>query len=90
MLGTFASFLVRIIFIYIILISRFANSISPENERLFSEKPLKSNKPSPEQLSRVYDVLADTLPKLFIQVMDYSIYDTNIIFEDHIRNIRTV
>lgn len=48
-----------------------------------------SNQPSEEQLQRVYDVLANTLPKLFIQPMDYSVYNPNLIFENNIRGVRT-
>lgn len=48
-----------------------------------------SNQPSEEQLHRVYDVLANTLPKLFIQPLDYSIYNPNLIFENNIRGMRT-
>lgn len=45
--------------------------------------------PSDEQLQKVYDVLANTLPKLFIQPLDYSIYSPNLIFENNIRGMRT-
>ncbi|CAG9859188.1 unnamed protein product [Phyllotreta striolata] len=48
-----------------------------------------SNKPNPEQLAKVYETLASTLPTLFIKPLDYKIYHPNIVFEDHIRNIRT-
>lgn len=48
-----------------------------------------SNQSSEEQLQRVYDVLANTLPKLFIQPMDYSVYNPNLIFENNIRGVRT-
>lgn len=40
-------------------------------------------------LHKVYDVLSDTLPKLFIQPMDYSIYSPSLIFENNIRGKRT-
>ncbi|XP_028132855.2 uncharacterized protein C6orf136 homolog isoform X1 [Diabrotica virgifera virgifera] len=50
----------------------------------------KSNKPSLEKLTHVYDVLAETLPKIFIHSLDYKIYHKDIVFEDNIRNIRTV
>ncbi|XP_053678426.1 uncharacterized protein C6orf136 homolog [Anopheles nili] len=49
----------------------------------------KENQPSEEQLHRVYNVLSQTLPKLFIQPLDYSIYNPNLIFENNIRGIRT-
>lgn len=45
--------------------------------------------PSEEQLQKVFDVLGNTLPKLFIQPLDYSIYNPNLIFENNIRGIRT-
>ncbi|XP_030758305.1 uncharacterized protein C6orf136 homolog [Sitophilus oryzae] len=46
-------------------------------------------RPAPEKLEKVYQVLAKNLPNLFVETLDYNIYDKNIIFEDHIRNIRT-
>lgn len=62
-----------------------------ENKNFFSENDGNlSNRPSPEKLGHVYNILADNLPKLFIQPFDYTIYHNNIIFEDHIRNVRTV
>lgn len=48
-----------------------------------------SGGPSEEHLQKVYDVLANTLPKLFIQPLDYSIYNPNLIFENNIRGMRT-
>lgn len=61
------------------------------DKNLFSENAESlSNKPSPEKLDHIYKVLADNLPKLFIKHFDYSIYHQNIVFEDHLRNIRTV
>uniref|UniRef100_A0A182W513 Uncharacterized protein n=1 Tax=Anopheles minimus TaxID=112268 RepID=A0A182W513_9DIPT len=50
----------------------------------------KENQPSEEQLHRVYHVLSQTLPKLFVQPLDYSIYSPNLIFENNIRGTRTV
>uniref|UniRef100_A0A182SB40 Uncharacterized protein n=1 Tax=Anopheles maculatus TaxID=74869 RepID=A0A182SB40_9DIPT len=49
----------------------------------------KENQPSEEQLHRVYHVLSQTLPKLFVQPLDYSIYSPNLIFENNIRGTRT-
>lgn len=61
------------------------------DKRLFSDNDESlSNKPSPEKLGNVYKTLADNLPKFFTQSLDYSIYHENIIFEDHLRKIRTV
>ncbi|KAF4532551.1 hypothetical protein B566_EDAN010843 [Ephemera danica] len=55
-----------------------------------SPEPSSPGRPSPEQLHHVYEVLKDTLPKLFIQPLDYKIYNVNLIFENNIRGIRTV
>ncbi|KAF5302492.1 hypothetical protein FQR65_LT08582 [Abscondita terminalis] len=55
-----------------------------------SNKDSESNKPSPEQLQKVYDVLADNLPKIFIQSLDYKIYNPNIVFENNIIGKRSV
>lgn len=62
-----------------------------DDKSLFSETDQNSSgKPSPEKIEHVYKTLSDNLPKLFIQPLDYSIYHGNLIFEDHIRNVRTV
>lgn len=59
--------------------------------RLYSDnEEITPNKPSPEKLTHVYNTLAADLPKLFVQPLNYKIYHENIIFEDHLRNIRTV
>ncbi|XP_071438623.1 uncharacterized protein, partial [Hetaerina americana] len=47
-------------------------------------------KPSNEHLQRVFSVLSDTLPKLFLQPMDYTIYSQDIVFENNLRGTRTV
>uniref|UniRef100_A0A2M4BV09 Uncharacterized protein n=1 Tax=Anopheles marajoara TaxID=58244 RepID=A0A2M4BV09_9DIPT len=52
--------------------------------------PHASQPPTEEQLHRVYQVLSQTLPKLFVQPLDYSIYSPNLIFENNIRATRTV
>uniref|UniRef100_A0A1B6KL10 Uncharacterized protein n=1 Tax=Graphocephala atropunctata TaxID=36148 RepID=A0A1B6KL10_9HEMI len=49
-----------------------------------------SGKPTAEHLHVVHEVLSKTLPKLFIQPLDYSIYHPNLIFENNIRGTRTV
>ncbi|CAH1964863.1 unnamed protein product [Acanthoscelides obtectus] len=75
-------------------LKRFSKPVpeANDNERLFAEQDDNSNpnKPSPDKLLHVYNVLGDNLPKLFIQPLDYTIYHADIIFEDNIRNIRTV
>lgn len=65
---------------------RFQASPSNQNE---STPSSSGNQPSEEHLHRVFDVLANTLPKLFIQPLDYSIYNPNLIFENNIRGMRT-
>ncbi|XP_023017427.2 uncharacterized protein C6orf136 homolog [Leptinotarsa decemlineata] len=71
---------------------RYSNVPESRNsETLFTENQKEpSSGPSPEKLEHVYNILGETLPKLFVQSLDYSIYHPNIIFEDHIRNIKTV
>lgn len=76
-----------------IFIFRVARTTLDKNDdkQLFSEnEDTSSNKSSPEKLSHVYNTLADNLPKIFFQPLDFKIYHQNIIFEDHIRNIKTV
>ncbi|XP_044730180.1 uncharacterized protein LOC123293426 [Chrysoperla carnea] len=55
-----------------------------------SNDSISSNKPSAEQLLKVKNVLSESLPNLFIQPMNYSIYHPNLVFENNIRGIRTV
>jgi len=43
-----------------------------------------------EQLTKVYDTLRSTLPNLFVKPLDYSIFSPNLIFENNIKNTRTV
>nr|CAG4644954.1 EOG090X09QP [Leptodora kindtii] len=45
--------------------------------------------PTPEQLQRVSNVLAETLPRIFIQPMDYTVYSNDVVFENRIRGTRT-
>lgn len=46
--------------------------------------------PSAEHLLRIYNVLLETLPKLFVMPLDYSIYNPNLVFENNIRGTKTV
>ncbi|XP_055539916.1 uncharacterized protein C6orf136 homolog [Wyeomyia smithii] len=59
------------------------------NDQKESNPQTDGNGPSEAQLQRVFDTLANTLPKLFIQPLDYSIYNPNLIFENNIRGMRT-
>lgn len=76
------------------LVSKNTDRCNKENPNIDiksdSSIPENSGKPSEGQLHKVYTVLSDTLPKLFIQPMDYSIYHPNVIFENNIRGIKTV
>ncbi|KAH8398221.1 hypothetical protein KR222_003227 [Zaprionus bogoriensis] len=53
---------------------------------------VKSNehKKGPEDLERAFDVLKSTLPKLFVEPLDYSIYSPNLIFQNNITGKHTV
>ncbi|XP_055911776.1 uncharacterized protein C6orf136 homolog [Eupeodes corollae] len=64
-----------------------------ERSKLVKNSPEPTNdpnKPTLEQLDHVFNVLRETLPKLFIQPMDYSIYSPNLIFENNIKGKHTV
>lgn len=52
--------------------------------------PSPNEKPPPEKLHLIYKKLSDSLPKLFIQTLDYSIYHPDVVFENNIRGTRTV
>lgn len=43
-----------------------------------------------ESLDRAYSVLKNTLPKLFVEPLDYSIYSPNLIFQNNITGKHTV
>lgn len=47
-------------------------------------------RPSPEKLLHVYTVLGESLPKLFVEPLDYTIYHEDLVFEDNIRNFKSV
>ncbi|KAI8437123.1 hypothetical protein MSG28_010473 [Choristoneura fumiferana] len=53
-------------------------------------EPSRDGKPSEEQLMKVFHVLSDTMPKLFIKPLDYSIYHPDLIFVNNIRGTTTV
>uniref|UniRef100_A0A1A9WP73 Uncharacterized protein n=1 Tax=Glossina brevipalpis TaxID=37001 RepID=A0A1A9WP73_9MUSC len=46
--------------------------------------------PTPADLDHVFDVLAETLPRLFIQPLDYSIYSPNLEFQNNITGKHTI
>ncbi|XP_028029682.1 uncharacterized protein C6orf136 [Bombyx mandarina] len=47
-------------------------------------------KPSEEQLMKVFHVLSESMPLLFVRPLDYSIYSPNLIFVNNIRGKTTV
>lgn len=58
-----------------------------------TEKPTKPVQPRPptvSDLEHAYSVLSDTLPKLFIQPLDYSIYSPNLEFQNNITGKHTI
>lgn len=67
-----------------ILLADANNRKTPETQRGSDKKP------SPEQLDKVYNVLRVTLPNLFIQPLDYTIYHQDLVFENNIRGTRSV
>ncbi|XP_055584955.1 uncharacterized protein C6orf136 homolog [Uranotaenia lowii] len=67
-----------------------SGSIDSKESSKSSEPTTGGGLPSEEALQKVFDVLGNTLPKLFIQPLDYSIYNPNLIFENNIRGMRTV
>jgi len=50
----------------------------------------KSPQPRIEDLNHVFQVLQDTLPKLFVQPLDYSIYSPDLVFQNNITGKHTV
>ncbi|ALC42631.1 CG16787 [Drosophila busckii] len=63
-----------------------------ENSRKTKPKTHESqeNKKSAESLARAYNVLKNTLPKLFVEPLDYSIYSPNLIFQNNITGKHTI
>ncbi|EDW74765.2 uncharacterized protein Dwil_GK15850 [Drosophila willistoni] len=55
-----------------------------------SESEPKESGRKPEDLERAYDVLKNTLPKLFVEPLDYSIYSPNLVFQNNITGKHTV
>ncbi|XP_044761681.1 uncharacterized protein C6orf136 homolog [Coccinella septempunctata] len=61
---------------------------SSQSQRQSQSSPL--DKPTPENLNKVFENLSRSLPKLFVQSMDYSIYHPELIYENNIRGTKTV
>lgn len=59
-------------------------------DQITSDDCRQTGRPDAGDLHKVFERLSNTLPKLFTQPMDYSIYSPNLIFENNIRGTRTV
>ncbi|XP_023216555.1 uncharacterized protein LOC111619123 [Centruroides sculpturatus] len=74
----------------LLMLSDFEEHFVRNAHSMSSNKvPEPTGRPSEEQLKKVYLSLSNSLPKLFTEVMDYSIYNQNIIFENNIRGVTT-
>ncbi|CAG9783309.1 unnamed protein product [Diatraea saccharalis] len=65
-------------------------SVVPSPAKPAKEVGNPSDKPSEEQLMKVFHVLSETMPNLFIKPLDYSIYHPNMVFVNNIRGTTTV
>ncbi|KAI8127349.1 hypothetical protein FF38_08446 [Lucilia cuprina] len=54
------------------------------------QNPSQPRPPTASDLEHAYSVLSDTLPKLFIQPLDYSIYSPNLEFQNNITGKHTI
>ncbi|XP_033252335.1 uncharacterized protein C6orf136 homolog [Drosophila miranda] len=61
-----------------------------ENSNVQTSAKEKENVRKPEDLERAYEVLRTTLPKLFVEPLNYSIYSPNLIFQNNITGKHTV
>ncbi|KAH8237346.1 hypothetical protein KR038_010153 [Drosophila bunnanda] len=63
-----------------------ANAVNTNN----ADSNPKENARKPEDLDRAYEVLRTTLPKLFVEPLDYSIYSPGLIFQNNITGKHTI
>ncbi|KAM7341786.1 uncharacterized protein C6orf136 homolog isoform 2-T2 [Cochliomyia hominivorax] len=63
-------------------------SFSTENQK--EKTNPQPRPPTVSDLEHAYSVLSDTLPKLFIQPLDYSIYSPNLEFQNNITGKHTI
>ncbi|XP_032590638.1 uncharacterized protein C6orf136 homolog isoform X2 [Drosophila grimshawi] len=63
---------------------------SRENEPRTNSLDQNNQNKNAESLDRAYNVLKHTLPRLFIEPLDYSIYSPNLIFQNNITGKHTV
>ncbi|XP_047536365.1 uncharacterized protein LOC125070511 [Vanessa atalanta] len=55
-----------------------------------SSEASDQEKPSEEQLMKIFHTLSNTMPSLFVKPLDYSIYHPNLVFVNNIRGVTTV
>lgn len=68
--------------------SNYLNKRQIHNKNVVHTK--NTNQPRLEDLDRAFRVLQETLPKLFIEPLDYSIYSPNLVFENNITGKQTI
>lgn len=71
-----------------ILDYNYQNTRHIHNKNIVHSK--NSKQPRIEDLDRAFRVLQETLPKLFIEPLDYSIYSPNLVFENNITGKQTI
>ncbi|CAH0405718.1 unnamed protein product [Chilo suppressalis] len=64
--------------------------VTPSPAKTSNEVQSPSDKPSEEQLMKVFNVLSENMPDLFVKSLDYSIYHPNLVFVNNIRGTTTV
>lgn len=67
-----------------------SSSAIPKKDARKEDKPQSPNKPSPEQLEKVFVGLTESLPRFFVQTHNYHLYSPDVVFEDRIRGIKTI
>ncbi|XP_067633426.1 uncharacterized protein C6orf136 homolog [Eurosta solidaginis] len=75
-------------------LSRHILQIVPQHGHLLRKENISNSKnvsqPRLEDLDRVFRVLQETLPKLFVEPLDYSIYSPDLVFENNITGKQTI
>lgn len=71
-------------------VARFAHESTLKHQAPHSVDKSNENKKGSEDLERAFEVLKNTLPKLFVEPLDYSIYSPNLIFQNNITGKHTV
>ncbi|ODN06426.1 hypothetical protein Ocin01_00255 [Orchesella cincta] len=69
--------------------SQFSSPQVQPDQTASGSSPPQSDKPSLDDLQKVYNALQTSLERLFTHPMNYSLYHPDIVFIDNIRNIRT-